>query len=1079
MKQRKFTLGLIAILVVCFIASLTLAACVDPDDGDTTAVYYLSMGGATYDSESSVPADVKLAGSNDVYTLTVELTEGDSFTINKVGSSDIIGYDSIFSTAGKLVQGANNSIVVAETGTYALTLDVSDAATLMYSYTAPAPTVATVENVEITTSLVEMNEGDVSVFVATVTYSDATTSNSVEWTSGNTAVATIDASGVVTAVSAGTTEITATADGKTDKVTLTVNAVSDGLVKSVTLDKHELTLELDGSEQLVATVLPTDATNKAVLWTSSNESVATVDNDGTVHAVSAGTATITVTTAQGGHTDYCVVTVRQAVKSITLSASTLTVYTGEGAAARDITVTINPTDASNKNYTVEVAQESDIISYTVNGTSITVTGIAVGTATLTVTSEENSEITATCVITVADISSAVPALSADNVTLDIGETSDAIAILLDNGQITSFTATASASIISVSVDTSNNTFTVTSSAFGSATVTVNVSYGDSKTATLTLNVRVAAEYFYLTGNFDGTAWDTPTKVDGYLTTYDVLMEEVSDGIYEITRDFKASDKLYILPSSLDDDWNYGLRHAFYTAQSNASSYNITIPDADNVQIGYAGNYTVRLTLTGSSASWTVIVNSIDISKATLSTTASSLKDGQTATLTLAIEPNVVTVAASSIEWFIKEADYSNLVVLSVDGTAKSATLALSELFTGESVNVTVVVTITIDGEVVATAEQQIALLGNTVNPVTDITFDDEGDVLLDVSSLTLGNWTIPVTAHVNSDASIQTITYSIKEGTLYANGDGTHVACSIDSNGIVTAWMFGTYTVVATSDGTNSEGSVVYAEKTVRVYSQTFYLNINWDSDHTANPSTTTDNIVYTWTDVKISAANQPVVILYAGLGASDDWYSTIRSGGYLNSANSTSGVITANSGGNGSFTVTRTGMYNITLDLSGSAPSVTFVRTGDVVSSDTWSTTSPVITVVGAGNTWNGADDGTNVFYTVESQTVDSNNPYVFVTYNFSASKFASVGSGAKCALNVNGSWYMGSYYGSNVTTSWTSGKWWHETGSGNLEAGGFTVANTTWTFIVKFNEDASVVGVQIEQGTITSASQFTDVIE
>ena len=80
-------------------------------------------------------------------------------------------------------------------------------------------------------------------------------------------------------------------------------------LSGVTLNKTELSLMEGKSETLVATVQPENATNKNVTWSSSNESVATVDNDGKVTAVSKGTATITVTTVDGAKTASCEVTV--------------------------------------------------------------------------------------------------------------------------------------------------------------------------------------------------------------------------------------------------------------------------------------------------------------------------------------------------------------------------------------------------------------------------------------------------------------------------------------------------------------------------------------------------------------------------------------------------------------------------------------------------------------------------------------------------------------------------------------------------------------------------------------------------
>ena len=90
----------------------------------------------------------------------------------------------------------------------------------------------------------------------------------------------------------------------------TVNVQDDTVsVTGVTLDKTKLTLAVDKNTTLTATVSPSNATNKGVKWSSSDTSVATVDNSGKVTAKKAGTATITVTTDDGGYTAACKVKV--------------------------------------------------------------------------------------------------------------------------------------------------------------------------------------------------------------------------------------------------------------------------------------------------------------------------------------------------------------------------------------------------------------------------------------------------------------------------------------------------------------------------------------------------------------------------------------------------------------------------------------------------------------------------------------------------------------------------------------------------------------------------------------------------
>ena len=95
-----------------------------------------------------------------------------------------------------------------------------------------------------------------------------------------------------------------------DAATLTVNAAANVPVTSVTLDKTSLTLDVGGSDTLTATVKPDDASNKAVTWSTSNEKVATVDQNGNVKAVGAGKATITAAASDGsGKTATCEVMV--------------------------------------------------------------------------------------------------------------------------------------------------------------------------------------------------------------------------------------------------------------------------------------------------------------------------------------------------------------------------------------------------------------------------------------------------------------------------------------------------------------------------------------------------------------------------------------------------------------------------------------------------------------------------------------------------------------------------------------------------------------------------------------------------
>ncbi|WP_083691940.1 Ig-like domain-containing protein [[Flexibacter] sp. ATCC 35103] len=154
----------------------------------------------------------------------------------------------------------------------------------------------------------------------TPTVAPATANNkAVTYSSSNTAVATVNSSGLITAVGAGSATITVTTqDGaKTATCAVTVNATNVA-VTSVSLSPTSASLSVGGTQQLTPTILPANATNKSVNYSSGNTAVATVNSSGFVTAVANGSATITVTTVDGSKTS---------IVSITVSTATGTYYT--------------------------------------------------------------------------------------------------------------------------------------------------------------------------------------------------------------------------------------------------------------------------------------------------------------------------------------------------------------------------------------------------------------------------------------------------------------------------------------------------------------------------------------------------------------------------------------------------------------------------------------------------------------------------------------------------------------------------------------------------------------------------------
>lgn len=173
--------------------------------------------------------------------------------------------------------------------------------------------------------------GDNATLNAIVAPQNAT-NKAVTWSSDHPEIASV-ADGKVTGVSVGTAVITVTTtDGnKTAQCTVTVSEKTPDviLVESITLNKESIELDVGGSDDLSATVLPGNATNKTYTWSSSDESVATVV-DGHVVAVAAGTAIISVTTQQGGKHDECTVKVNSTEHPQTIKSGAYVELEGTG-----------------------------------------------------------------------------------------------------------------------------------------------------------------------------------------------------------------------------------------------------------------------------------------------------------------------------------------------------------------------------------------------------------------------------------------------------------------------------------------------------------------------------------------------------------------------------------------------------------------------------------------------------------------------------------------------------------------------------------------------------------------------------
>ncbi len=248
-----------------------------------------------------------------------------------------------------------------------------------------------VSGVSLSPAGFKLLEGKTQALSPTVLPANATV-RALAWQSSNTAVATVDNTGLVTAVAEGTAIITATAadgSGKTGTASVTVQPQVTG----VSVFPASCGFLVGQTALLTATVQPGTAPNDGVAWQSSNEAVATVTAAGVVTGVGPGTANITATTVENGKTGVCTVTITQKVRGVALNYKAKTVKAGKTLRLK---ATVSPANASNPAVTWK-SSKSTIAS--VGKTTGIVTAKKSGTVTITCTTKDGGY-PATCKITV-------------------------------------------------------------------------------------------------------------------------------------------------------------------------------------------------------------------------------------------------------------------------------------------------------------------------------------------------------------------------------------------------------------------------------------------------------------------------------------------------------------------------------------------------------------------------------------------------------------------------------------------------------------------------------------------------------
>ncbi len=323
---------------------------------------------------------------------SVTLKTGEKSTIAAMLlPSDATDKSVTWTTSDAGVATVKNGIITAVgEGSASVTVKTTNGKTASCQVTVVSKSVE-ITSVTLDKKSVSLKIGEMAVITASFTPANATDTG-VSWTSSNTSVAGCE-NGIITAVSAGTAQITAsTSNGK--KAVCTVTVTDNGPV-SVSLSKTELHMTMGSITVLTAEVLPENSSDKTVEWISSDTEVVVCDN-GKLTAISPGTAFITVKTVNGKEA-FCAVTVTSAaveIESLELDVgASITLETGT---QMKLNVKIEPKNADDKTLSWKTSDEN-IVKILDNSGNI-LTGTKEGSATVTVTAKNGK--TASCLITV-------------------------------------------------------------------------------------------------------------------------------------------------------------------------------------------------------------------------------------------------------------------------------------------------------------------------------------------------------------------------------------------------------------------------------------------------------------------------------------------------------------------------------------------------------------------------------------------------------------------------------------------------------------------------------------------------------
>ena len=775
------------ICVVCFVLlmcmSFVLAAC------DTTPEVEITK--ITLDKEALT---LKI-GEEATLTATVEPAEAAKdivWTVNKEGIVTVDGGKVKAVAAGTAIVSAQNK-----------------SGTVYASCTIVVEEV--VNSVKLNKNTLELTVGETETL--TVTVDPTTAADKLVWKCDPVGVVQL-VDGKVTALAAGTATITVSdiSGEKSDSCVVTVLQIAT----EITLNKQSAELNVGEEETLVATIMPQGT--KAATFASSDETIATVDNNGKVVAIKAGSATITATVDK--ITAQCTVTVYNKATAIALDIQSIDMYSGE---THTLVVTATPSEGIRKASFATLDEK--VATVDENGV---ITAVGAGSTTITATLDD---VTASVTVTVIKV-----AFEQQNYSLVLNAEQQLVLTFAPESAAETNINYVSSAPETVSIDGSGK---VKALAYGQATITASVEGKFSVTCTVTVSP---------------------------LATENGVTVEYGENGYAI----KTSAGIYVNALNLGD----GAASKVYYAEYTLSGMNLFDGQAKSFGlVHFATNENLMLDVfhmfvigndPASAGYWHRMNNKMDLESGLLVNVANQdlgavhtwlidmLKNGKSVTVGIARNGNdVYTLLNGVIVWKtqiadgIKDVDTVPAIMMnSNDGDTRSVTdivYLTGEAATGKINNSQMLVTsITLDEETLTLTKDEQKTLTATVNPsyaAERIVWESSDTNVVTVNNgvitaVKAGNAT--VTAKIGDvkaevvvtvvDFRFEQQNYSLapsgteKLNLVFGEGsvEGQTVAytssndniVSIDADGVVTAKAYGRVTITATIKGVNVECTV-------------------------------------------------------------------------------------------------------------------------------------------------------------------------------------------------------------------------------------------------------------------------------